>query len=254
MKKSIRAISVFLVLAMVLCLMPQRTFAAIEQTNLDRMSMREYSQTAGAQNIYHSLNADARRIFDQQLAEDIWHEEHKIGFRSVASLASLNLPAPVLYSLNALMAGFAAAAADGPLPFGDAVLVVSAVAAVGVLALYWPQVAPKWGQIVSVFKAKFNNAVDTVTKIFNQISGQAKAQNKEIEDAKSRIPSHLKDKNGNVDLGKFNKPVKGRKAYKDKTGWEIDKDTAGHKGSWKVKNPKGKRVATVDDTGRVVGK
>lgn len=77
----------------------------------------------------------------------------------------------------------------------------------------------------------------------------------EIKDAKSKIPSRIKDKNGEVDLGHFNNKVKGRTAYKEKGGWEIDKDYSGHKGSkWKLKDKSGKRVASLDEKGKVVGK
>ncbi|MGF7431352.1 hypothetical protein PQ689_05480 [Thermoanaerobacterium thermosaccharolyticum] len=41
----------------------------------------------------------------------------------------------------------------------------------------------------------------------------------EIKEAKSKIPSRLKDRNGEVDLGKFNEKVKGRTAYREKGGW-----------------------------------
>lgn len=78
---------------------------------------------------------------------------------------------------------------------------------------------------------------------------------KEIEDAKDKIPSRLKDKNGEVDLGEFNQKVNGKTAYKEKGGWTIEKDTAGHKGSkWKLKDKSGKRVASLDANGKVVGK
>ncbi|WHE07802.1 hypothetical protein PGH24_03365 [Thermoanaerobacterium thermosaccharolyticum] len=77
----------------------------------------------------------------------------------------------------------------------------------------------------------------------------------EIKEAKSKIPSRLKDKNGEVDLGKFNEKVKGRTAYREKGGWEIDRDYAGHRGSkWKLKDKSGKRIASLDENGRVVGK
>lgn len=54
------------------------------------------------------------------------------------------------------MAGFAAAAADGPLPFGDAILVVSSIAVVATIVIYWYDVAPKWDKIVNIFKQKIS--------------------------------------------------------------------------------------------------
>ena len=80
-------------------------------------------------------------------------------------------------------------------------------------------------------------------------------EKQEINEAKSKIPSRLKDKNGNVNLGLFNQNVKGSKSKKEKGGWTIDKDTAGHKGSrWKLKDKKGNRTASLDGKGKVVGK
>lgn len=84
---------------------------------------------------------------------------------------------------------------------------------------------------------------------------QKKIEKQEINNAKSKIPSRLKDKNGNVNLGLFNQNVRGGKSKKEKGGWSIDKDTAGHKGSkWKLKDKKNNRVASLDGKGRVVGK
>jgi len=77
----------------------------------------------------------------------------------------------------------------------------------------------------------------------------------EIKDAQSKIPSRLKDSNGVVDLGKFKQDVKGKTAYKEPGGWIIDKDTSGHKKSkWKLKNKQGKKVASLDKNGKVLGK
>ena len=65
----------------------------------------------------------------------------------------------------------------------------------------------------------------------------------------------MKDGEGNVDLGKFDKNVKGKSAKKEEGGWEIEKDTAGHGGSkWKLKNKKGERVASLDGKGKILRK
>ena len=65
----------------------------------------------------------------------------------------------------------------------------------------------------------------------------------------------MKDGEGNVDLGKFDENVKGKNAKKEKGGWEIEKDTAGHGGSkWKLKDKKGKRVASLDGNGKILRK
>lgn len=74
---------------------------------------------------------------------------------------------------------------------------------------------------------------------------------KEVVDS---IPKKLRD--GNIlDLGRFNEKIKNMDAYKESGGWRIEKDRDGHKGSkWKLKNKSNKRVASLDDKGRVVGK
>lgn len=69
------------------------------------------------------------------------------------------------------------------------------------------------------------------------------------------IPSRLKKDGKTVDLGKFNKKVRGRTAYEEDGGWTIEKDTAGHGGrKWKLKKPNGDRVASLDEDGKILGK
>lgn len=77
----------------------------------------------------------------------------------------------------------------------------------------------------------------------------------EARSAAADIPNRLKKPNGNVDTGLFNKKVRGSSDLEEKKGWRISKDRDGHKGSeWKVKNKSGKRVASIDKNGKVVGK
>lgn len=70
------------------------------------------------------------------------------------------------------------------------------------------------------------------------------------------VPSSLKQSDGSVNLGKFTEKVKGKTAYKDpKTGWTIEKDTAGHGGrKWKLKDKKGNRKASLDGKGKILSK
>ncbi|MCR8938571.1 glucuronyl hydrolase [Brevibacillus laterosporus] len=86
----------------------------------------------------------------------------------------------------------------------------------------------------------------------------------EIEDAADDIPKKLKKKNDDysVDVDKFTEKVIGeRGTYKDpKTGWTIQKtrgtggDKVGHKGDvWKLRNFKGKRIASLTKEGKIVG-
>lgn len=70
------------------------------------------------------------------------------------------------------------------------------------------------------------------------------------------IPNSLLRGNGTVDLGKFKDKVRGKTAYRDpKTGWTIEKDTAGHAGKkWKLKDKSGKRIASTDGSGKIISK
>lgn len=70
-----------------------------------------------------------------------------------------------------------------------------------------------------------------------------------------RIPSRLKKDGNTVDLGKFTDKVRGKTAYRNpKTGWTIEKDNDGHKGSkWKLKDKKGERKASLRANGDIAG-
>ena len=118
---------------------------------------------------------------------------------------------------------------------------------------------PGVGQVVIsaallIFLGK--QAVEAGTEIFNKVQEGLQVHfAKEAEEAKKDIPERLKDGDGNVDLGKFDQNVKGKNAKKEEGGWEIEKDTSGHGGSkWKLKDKKGKRVASLDENGKVLRK
>ncbi|SHK65259.1 hypothetical protein [Tepidibacter formicigenes] len=93
------------------------------------------------------------------------------------------------------------------------------------------------------------------TWLYNKVVDWFEAR-AEIKAVKQKIPERLKNKKGKVDLGKFNQKVKGDKvAYKEKGGWTIEKDTAQHGGrKWKLKDKRGRRVASLDENGKVLGK
>ena len=99
-------------------------------------------------------------------------------------------------------------------------------------------------------------AIEVGTEIFNKVEEGIKIYfSKEAEEAKKDVPERLKDGEGNVDLGQFDQNVKGKNAKKEEGGWEIEKDTAGHGGSkWKLKDKKGKRVASLDENGKILRK
>lgn len=74
-----------------------------------------------------------------------------------------------------------------------------------------------------------------------------------IAKIKGKIPSRLRDDNGDVDLGKFDQKVSGKTTYKEKGGWSIDKDTSEHgRSKWKLKDKQGKRVASLGENGEVL--
>ena len=99
-------------------------------------------------------------------------------------------------------------------------------------------------------------AIDAGTEIYKKIQEWLTIHfAKEAEEAKKNIPERLKDGEGNVDLGKFKEKVKGKSASKEEGGWEIEKDTSGHRGSkYKLKDKKGKRIASLDGNGKVLRK
>ena len=92
------------------------------------------------------------------------------------------------------------------------------------------------------------------TWLYNKVVDWFEAR-AEIKAVKQKIPERLKNKKGEVDLGKFKQKVKGKTAYKEKGGWTIEKDTAQHGGrKWKLKDNSGRRVASLDENGKVLGK
>ena len=79
-----------------------------------------------------------------------------------------------------------------------------------------------------------------------------KPHNSKIQKILDKIPNSLK-KNGKVDLSKFDRPVKGKTAWKSSNGWKIEKDTANHGGRvWKLFNKAGKRIASLGADGSVL--
>ncbi|MFC4368824.1 type II toxin-antitoxin system HicA family toxin [Citroniella saccharovorans] len=211
MKKINKLIAVILAFAMLVGAIPVRSFASDNSDNYylysdknnENLTLEEYSKTDEAKIIYASLSDKAKKIFDNDLNELIREEKSCISVRAyAATLSSLNLPGPVLYSLQAMMSGFVAATADGPLPFGDAMLVVASVAAVGTLAIYWDEVAPKWNSIVNVFKNKFQDSVSTVNRVFSKVNGEAKKKAKskptgrKVKDVHKRLRKEGFEKTG----------------------------------------------------------
>ena len=91
-------------------------------------------------------------------------------------------------------------------------------------------------------------------KIKKKIKKNQKKKIKKIKD--------LKDEDGNIDIKKFKQEgvrIRGKKGYKLKDGWRIEKDDAEHPGhrhqdgggKWKLFNPKDDRVGTLDEKGKL---
>lgn len=238
----------------------------------------------GAKRAYEALTPEAKRIFEQALIYDAETLEFHTtyidpGFEEpapkpqprttafkdpmkvlMAELGKLSLPTSVLYSLKAVGAGMVASIADGALPVGEIILGITGAGAVAVIAANWDKVSPKWGQITAAFQKAFSAASSNISSAFSKIKESAKKEvekkkeKKEIEDAKKKIPSRLKNRDGKVKMGEFKQRVKGG-ALKEKGGWYIEKDRDNHKGSqWKLKDSQRRRIASLKDTGEVVGK
>lgn len=178
----------------------------------------------------------------------------------MAELSGLGLPSTVLYSLKAMGAGMVASIADGPLPVGEILLAAATASTAVVIAAHWKTVSPKFNQIVRAFQKAFSTAASNISSVFAKIKSDAqkekdKADKKEVEEAKKKIPSRLKGKDGRVKMGEFNKKIKGKTAFKEEGDWYIERDRDGHKGSaWKLKNGKGQRIASLKANGEAVGK
>lgn len=97
------------------------------------------------------------------------------------------------------------------------------------------------------------------TAIYNLVrkainSGKAKKKSSTPSVA-NKVPEKLKKSSGYVDLGKFNKRLRGG-AKEEKRGWKIETDRGkenSHGGSaWKLYNKNGKRVATLSKNDKIL--
>ena len=119
----------------------------------------------------------------------------------------------------------------------------------------------------TVDRSKANAALGDLKSIDNlEATGDlSAAEAKALRDAaktakiRDKIPNKLLDSNGNVDLSKFDNKVRGGSMKNSKTGWHIEKDHAGHWGTksgdnhpWKLYDDKNRRIATIDNDGRIL--
>lgn len=195
-----RFISVILVLALSLsmCCVSAGAVNAYDDENpsfIGNSSAQSanYDKAEIARHAYYSLSPEARSIFDQMLAIDpvtrAYHIENvdstfntssakMLGGTRDASLTTivnqltaLSLPSDVLYSLEAVAAGIIAALADGPLPFGDLLLLVATAGAAVIVAVNWNSISTKWTSIVNIFKNAFTSISTIVEDTFDEIQG-----------------------------------------------------------------------------------
>lgn len=207
-----RIISIFLVLALVISF--PNTASASNNTNYqDEISELEIEL---ARKAFYSLSNEAKTVFEQALQSDyemlIFHITYvdptfKIDNACIANstvrptylttdnfsnkikwfnteaatsisaqLSALDLPTSVLYSLNAMSAAMVAAVADGPLPIGDILLAAATASVVIVVAANWNSVAPKWSQIISIFKRSFAGSVNNIISAFSTIKSDIDAE------------------------------------------------------------------------------
>lgn len=188
-----------------------------------------------------------------------------------SNLKALQLPTAVVVSLMAVGSGLLAAVADGPLPFGDAWLLVASTGAAVVLGLNWAIVSPLFPKIVDAFKECFTDSVSLIVDVFDKLKSEAKqnASAKERAEKAARDVSKKVKKKGSddtVDLDQF-KDKNGRTPNNKNSGtfvstedkrYTIVKDTAGHTGYdgttkvWKLCLD-GERVASLNSAGKIVG-
>lgn len=188
------------------------------------------------------------------------------------NLKALQLPTAVVVSLMAVGSGLLAAVADGPLPFGDAWLLVASTGAAVVLGLNWAIVSPLFPDIVDAFKKCFTDSVSLIVDVFDKLKSEAKqnaSAKDEAEKAAGRVSKKVKKKGSDdtIDLDQFkdkngntpNNKNSGTFVSQEDRRYTIEKDTAGHTGYdgttkvWKL-FLSGERIASLNSAGKIVGK
>ncbi|MDR0445433.1 MAG: hypothetical protein LBH17_00095 [Oscillospiraceae bacterium] len=203
-------LSSILILALLLSITPVGASAFNDSTPVGTFSYEDIpvSLTAEeeaqiARDAYYGLSPKAKLIFNQMLTIDpntrSYHinnidgsfiannsfsaylaEIHTTAATSSAGtlttivyqLNALNLPTSVVYSLEAVAAGIIAALADGPLPFGDILLLVATAGAVIVIAANWSAISTKWNAIVTIFINAFSSIATAIVDTFAEISAE----------------------------------------------------------------------------------
>ncbi len=171
------------------------------------------------QELYNALSTEEKEMFDCLLATDeelkTLHQEYvdpsyeepedlsvltefnsevepltrSVKYRAASSanplttlnktLVSLGLSSAVVYALNAVAVSVNGAIAEGPLVYGKAVAIIVTVAAVGVLAANWEQVAPVFPKIVKAFQVCFAQSASVIASAFQELKKQAEKKAQE---------------------------------------------------------------------------
>ncbi|MCR8936937.1 hypothetical protein O0555_06170 [Brevibacillus laterosporus] len=167
-------------------------------------------------------------------------------------LKKLDLPTPAYYAFLGIGVSISAAAADGPLPIGDIIGIIIAAGSGAVIAWYWDDISDQFDDIVRAFRKAFNTMKGKIEEAFDYLYAEVIIH---YADIPKRLLGTDSDGNVIVDLDVFTDRIDGRERREPKTGWTIDKDKGSkpHGGSaWKLKNFKGKRVATLDKKGKIL--
>lgn len=101
---------------------------------------------------------------------------------------------------TAIASGIVAALADGPLLVGDTLGAVLAGGGFLIIALNWDTIAPKWNQVVNLFKKEFSAAAGEIVRLFDKIKARAsvhKAEKKTIKEALKKADSD-ENKQGHI--------------------------------------------------------
>lgn len=289
-----RIVSFILVMSMI-CSMGISAFAAspkVEST--ENYPVDEVAVAEAVRKQCEALSPEARKIFLRAISGDSelvsYYQENVDpefvpALRPMAAAATsdpleqlernlkaLRLPTAVVVSLMAVGSGLMAAIADGPLPFGDAWLLVASTGAAVVIGLNWAIVSPLFPDIVDAFKKCFTDSVSLIVDVFDKLKSEAKqnaSAKDEAEKAAGKVSKKVKKKGSNdtVDLDQFkdkngktpNNKNSGTFVSQEDRRYTIEKDTAGHTGYdgttkvWKL-FLSGERIASLNADGKIVGK
>lgn len=165
------------------------------------VSVENFDEISFANDVYGALSDDARAIFEYEVSNNAeLLAFHRVNIDPTfaelpvlappqldmmisawgrnplttlnARLAALGLPVAVLYSLKALGISMSLAVADGALPAGDILTLISAAGVGVIFAIYWNTIATKWDGIVSAFQASFASIAATISDAFNTLQTQ----------------------------------------------------------------------------------